>query len=63
MERLLPHLAGAIVEAAELAGSFACGRVPALIMLCARGVASRRAVCTARTGGRWLTRRSAAGGC
>src|SRR6266540_2445216 len=51
LERLLPHLAGAVVEAAELAGSCACGRVPALIMPCARGVASRRAVCTARTGG------------
>ena len=63
LERLLPHLAGAVVEAAELAGSCACGRVPALIMPCARGVASRRAVCTARTGGGWPTRRSVAGRC
>ena len=64
LERLLPHLAGVIVDAAEMTGCCcAYGRVPALITVYARGAAGPRAGCTAPTGGGWLMLRSAAAGC
>jgi hypothetical protein len=63
-EQLLPHLAGAVVEAAELAGTLCLWvRARAPSTACAPGAGSRRAGCTAPTGGGWPTRRSPGSGC
>jgi hypothetical protein len=64
LEVLLPHLAGVVVEAAELAGGrLSSRRALALTMACAPGAASSRTGCTAPTGGGWPTRPPAATGC